>query len=223
MPHRFSILLILALGNFARAHVGFENDTEIRVFPDNMRVVVRTSIPFAQALLGNGIPPITDEAGQAAAKALLEQSPTHLISIIAGGDPLLPDQVECLSEVQDDIAFILTYPRPRIWPVSVKAEFFPRFGNLESGAMAVFDCTASRFNRDAEPLEKKTVDARDPSLTFSLAPVDHTMKPKEVPAPASEAGSPDIEKIAGIGLFIITAGVVILLARRSWRGLDEGA
>lgn len=219
MRHLRFILLFFAMSGISYAHLGFENDTEIRVFPDRMRVVIRTSIPFAQALLGAGAPLLTNESGQAAAKLLLEKSAAELISITSGGNPTLPLDTDCLFEVQDDVAFILTFPRPSVWPVVVKAEFFSRFGNLETGTMAAFDCTASRFSREVEPFQKKIIDPRNPSLTFSLGVADLSAESEPDLKPTVGDRTSDLKKTTGIFSFLTLAGGVAYLAHRSWRNL----
>jgi hypothetical protein len=223
MRHLRLIPFVFALRGMAHAHVGFENDTEIRVFPDQMRVVLRVSIPFAQALLGDGGPLLANEVGQTAAKPVLEKLSAELISITAGGKPVSPLDTDCLFEVQDDVAFILNFPRPSKWPVVVRAEFFPRFGNLETGTMAVFDCTASRFSREVEPLQRSIIDPRSPSLTFSLGFPDIAEGPAASPKPATRSKSPTLKKSMGIFAFFIAIGVIGFLARRSWRDLTPKA
>lgn len=217
------ILLFYAMRGTSYAHVGFENDTEIRVFPDSMRVVIRTSIPFAQALLGDGSPLLTNEAGRNAAKPLLVKSAAELISITAGGKSFPASGSDCLFEVQDDVAFILNFPRPTEWPVVVKADFFPRFGNLETGTIAAFDCTASRFSREVEPLKRTIIDPRNSSFTFSLGTRDIAKEPEAIPSPDIAGKSSKWKNGAGIFLFLTAVATVVILVRRSWRDLSHKA
>jgi hypothetical protein len=214
---RAAILLtifILASAVPANAHLGNENNTEIRVFADSMRIILRTSIPFAWSLLGADAPPMADEAGQAVAKPLLIAAAPGLITVTAGGNPLTPAQTDCMFEVQDDVAFIYNFKRPVDWPVVVKIEFFTRLGNLETGTIAAYDYSASRFARDVEPLARKTIDRDSPSLSFTLVPppVAATPQPQPTPTPRPPGGS---WKIAGI-LFLLTgvATVAGLVFRR---------
>ncbi|MES2439512.1 MAG: hypothetical protein V4584_10615 [Verrucomicrobiota bacterium] len=224
MPRLLFLLLILATPMAARAHVGFENNTEIRVYPDSMRVVVRTSVPFAQVLLGNGAPAMADETGQAAAKPLLAKAAADLVSITAGGKRMAPVRTECLFEVQNDVAFILDFPRPEEWPVVVKAEFFPLFGNLETGTMAAFDSTASRFSRDVEPLVSRVIDPRNASISFSPGAPAIAETPVEsagTPLPAMKNAPGGRAKTAAVFLFLMAAGVIGFLARRRWRSIGR--
>ncbi|OYV05186.1 MAG: hypothetical protein CFE26_12935, partial [Verrucomicrobiales bacterium VVV1] len=65
-----SFLLLLTAGS-ASAHLGNENNTEVRVYSDRMQVVVRTSIPFAWTVLGERAPAVADETGRVVARPLL--------------------------------------------------------------------------------------------------------------------------------------------------------
>jgi hypothetical protein len=187
MHRLFLMLLVLAPAISAEAHLGNENHTEIRVQADSMRVVLRTSIPFAWSLLGGNAPPVADEAGQLIARPLLIAAAPGLLTATAGGGPLAPTKVDCLFEVPDDVAFIYHFKRPTKWPVEVRMEFFNRLGDLDTGTIAVFDYTASRFARDVEPLAQKTLDRSNPSLSFSLGqpPVVASPKPVSQPLPPS--------------------------------------
>jgi hypothetical protein len=182
--HRFFIMLLaFAPAISAEAHLGNENHTEIRVLADSMRVVLRTSIPFAWSLLGGNAPPMADEAGQSIARPLLVTAAPGLLTVTAGGGPLVPTKVDCLFEVPDDVAFIYHFNRPTTWPVEVRMEFFDRLGDLETGTIAAYDYTASRFARDVEPLAQKTIDRHQPSLSFSLSQPPVAAGPAPAPQP----------------------------------------
>lgn len=112
MRHLFILLLVLAAVIPVGAHLGNENNTEVRVYSDKLRVVLRTSIPFAWNVLGEGAPAVADEAGQVIAKPLLIAAAPGLISVTAGGKPLTASQVDCMFEVEKDVAFILNFERP---------------------------------------------------------------------------------------------------------------
>lgn len=68
MRHLVVLLFLLVS---AEAHLGNENNTEVRVYPDSMRVVVRTSVRFAWALLVENAPAMADEVGQGIARPQL--------------------------------------------------------------------------------------------------------------------------------------------------------
>lgn len=197
----FAAAFLLAFPQTARAHLGNENTTNIRVDADSMRLVLRTSVPFAWSLLGENAPAIADEAGQAAAKpGLLAEAPA-LVTVTAAGKPMNPTQMDCVFELPDDVAFIFNFKRPAGWPVEVKMEFFDRLGSLETGTIAVSDYTASRFARDVEPFARKTLDRNHPSFSFALVqpPVAAT------PAPPQPPREPAAQRWIVTALFLIFA------------------
>ncbi|MCW1924981.1 hypothetical protein OKA05_20630 [Luteolibacter arcticus] len=180
---------LILLTGIASAHGGYESETEVRVFPDRMRIVVRTSLPFAWKILGNRAPAATDEAGQATAKPLLATAAASLFEVTAGGATLTPSKSDCVFEVHDlhdHAAFTLDFPRPAASPVAVKATFFPLLGELDTGTIAVFDQSASRFQRDVEPLLKTSISGEKPGITFDLG------APAASSPPAAPASSPPI-------------------------------
>ena len=209
-------MILLASVCTAGAHLGNENNTEIRVYADSMRVILRTSIPFAWSLLGEKAPLMADDAGQAIAKPLLVAAAPGLITVTAGGKAMAPTQVDCLFEVQNDVAFIFNFKRPADWPVEVKMEFFTRLGNLETGTIAAFDYTASRFARDVEPLIKKTVDRNNPSLSFAIGQPPPAAKPEPAPSPPAPPGkSEGTRQIVALSLLLVgMMGIGFLVYRR---------
>lgn len=211
---RFILITLALLGSgVACAHVGSENNTDVRIYADGMRVVIRTSIPFAWNVLGAAAPAAADEAGQAIAKPLLTAAAPGLVTITAGGKQLMPTATDAMFEVHDDVAFILNYPRPTEWPVVVKAMFMDRLTNLDTGTVSVFDHTTSRFSRDLEPLASKVIDSRDPSIGFTLAVI--APPAPALPAPVSPAATPS--PVLAVPLILSAAGVVAFLAWRRWR------
>ncbi len=221
MRRLFLLLLVFAPVIAAEAHLGNENNTEVRVYSDKMRVVVRTSIPFAWTILGDQAPALADEAGQVIAKPLLAAAAADLVKITAGGKPMVPESTECVFEVQDDVAFVLNFKRPQEWPAVVEARFFDRFTTLDSGTIAIFDYTASRFSRDLEPIAKGVLDLRNPSLSFSLevdgGAVATPEPPTVAPAPTATPRAGLIRIFTAVSLMLIALGVVGFLAYRRLR------
>lgn len=217
-------LTAVLLTGSADAHGGLESDTEVRVEPDRMRVVVRSTIPFAWTLLGERAPRAADEAGQATARPLLAAEAAGLFKVSAGGKTLEPTGADCLFENLEPghghVAFTLDFERPAEWPVTLEARFFPRLGELDTGTVAVFDHTGSRFNRDIEPLLRKTIGRGVPSVTFDLRPA----APVEAPAPESSPALQPAVTTPGrptdwrlfVFLFL-TAVAAGCLARAAWR------
>jgi hypothetical protein len=203
------------LAGNAIAHIGNENSTEVRVHADSMRVVLRTSIPFAWSLLGENAPAMADEAGQAVALPQLIAAAPSLLIVTAAGNPMTPTFVNCMFELQEDVAFIYNFKRPTEWPVEVKIGFFNRLGDLDTGTIAVFDYMASRFARDVEPLAQKSVDRNNPSLSFTLVSPPVAAAPAPPPQPAPPGKSLEFRQIMVVSFLLIgLAGVGLLAYRR---------
>ncbi|NQX01296.1 hypothetical protein HQ447_11620 [bacterium] len=219
---RFSLIIImfgwLAVGT-AGAHLGLENTTEVRIFSNEMRLIVRTSIPFAWALLRERAPASADEAGQAIARPLLIEAAPGLFTVTAGGELLTPLKTDCLFEVEKDVAFILTFERPRQWPVVLEARFLPLLTSVDTGTITVYDYTASRFSRDLEPLLRATLDTRNPSVSFRLPAAAVSPAVVATPNPPRPHGRAWI----GICLLLSAVAAIGFLVWRRWRGIDEGS
>ncbi|OYV04116.1 MAG: hypothetical protein CFE26_18610, partial [Verrucomicrobiales bacterium VVV1] len=130
-------------------------------------------------------------------------------------------KTDCLFEVENDVAFVLTYARPVEWPVAMNATFFSLLSNLDSGSIRVFDFTASPFNSDLKPLAESVLHQGNPSLTFSLeAPVPvvvHEVDPEPVPAATAEPARPKsflIVMIASAGCVVMLLILIRLRSRR---------
>ncbi len=216
---KFICLPALLLTGVAGAHGGFENETEVRVESDRMRVVIRTSRPFAWKILGDKAPRTADEAGQALAKPLLTAAAPGLFQVTAAGKPRSPTKADSLFEIDDHVAFVLQFERPAEWPVTVEAKFFPLFGELDSGTIAVFDQTTSRFSRDIEPLMRKTIDANDPAVSFDLGARKIANQPPQASPPPVPAAEPPVRQrnFWLIPLLLVIAGIAGWLARAAWR------
>lgn len=221
MRRLFLLLLVFAPVIAAEAHLGNENNTEVRVYSDRMRVVVRTSIPFAWTILGEQAPALADEAGQVIAKPLLAAAAADLLKITAGGEPMIPESTDCVFEVQNDVAFVLNFKRPQEWPVVVETRFLGRFTTLDSGTIAIFDYTASRFSRDLEPIAKGVIDLRNPSLSFTLEADASSVPTPEAttvaPPPAATPSASPIRVFTAASLLLLALGVVGFLAYRRLR------
>jgi len=218
--------LVLLTGELAHAHGGYENETEVQLYPDRMRIVARTSIPFAWKILGDRAPaPATaDEAGKAAAKPLLAAAAASLFEVTAAGKTLTPAKTDCVFEVHDlhdHAAFVLYFAPPAASPVTVKATFFPLLGELDQGTISVFDHTADPLRRDIEPVVKKAFSLQSPSVTFDLGPPKDAnpaappASPPVVPAPAAPpAARPSHWPISlGVAIMILVALLIPAVVR----------
>lgn len=213
----------MALGGRLDAHSGHGSDVQVRVFDDAMRVVIRTSIPLAWARLGSQAPAMADDAGRAAAVPLLVAAASEMISVTAGGKPVLPLETKSVFEIDDHVAFVLVFARPSEWPVELNARFVNTLDDLDTGTITVYDHSGARFARDLEPLARKSVDASDPRLAFSLTPRERAMAPTaELTPPASAVPDPPTHSNfgfrAGVALLIVLTGAIVCVF---WRVLTH--
>ncbi len=212
-PLLLGLAVSVAGSPVASAHGGFENDTEVRLLPDRMRVVVRTSYSFAAMVLGESAAPLADPSYQEAARARLAQAAPTLWEVSAGSRVLQPIGTDGAFEPHGDVAFILTFERPIDFPLVFKAHFFPRLGSLETGTVKIFDQTADRFRRDSQPITAKTLRAGDVSLTLN-----------QIPPPLADPALPTSESLAttahpaalaprpSASMILLAAGSLFLLA-----------
>jgi hypothetical protein len=220
--------LVLLAGGLAHAHGGYESETEVRLFPDRMRIVTRTSLPFAWKILGDQAPASQAEVEKEAAKPLLAAAAATLFEVTADGTPLTPTKTGCVFEVHDlhdHAAFTLDFARPAAWPVIVKASFFPLLGELDSGTISVFDHTAAPFQRDTEAVLKRSLSLQSPSVTFDLGPLKEApaatpTAPPPAPAPVAPAATPNQRSFPlpiAIAIAFLLAAVLIRLALKQKR------
>ncbi|RYD21326.1 MAG: hypothetical protein EOP88_11775 [Verrucomicrobiaceae bacterium] len=221
-------LLLLVPCGLATAHVGMENTTDVRIHADRMEIVTRTSYALAWGLLGGRAPAGADPAGadpagadpagQAAALPLLKEEAPRLLELTTPAGLLVPVRTDCVFEVQDDVAFTLVFPRPKEWPVTLRAGFTRLLGDVDQGRVSVFDHTDAGYRRDMEPFVVRPVSRRHPTASFSLE-----VPRVEVAAPATEA-APQGKRASRMWLLPVTlvaAALVFHLARRRQRSLPR--
>lgn len=209
-------LLLLLLAGIAQAHLGNENNTEVRVYADRMQMVVRTSIPFAWKLMGNQAPVMADEAGRASARSGLIAAAPGLFTVSAGGKPMTPTKVDCVFEVENDVAFVLTFSRPAEWPVTVKANFFEELTNLDSGTVTVFDFTTSRFNSDLKPVTEGVIHQRSPEITFFLGAAALQIASEAASKPEVPVSSLPQKDRSWVTLVIGLSGILAMILVLKW-------
>lgn len=181
-----SLLLLLFAAGSAEAHLGYENETEVRIHAERIRVVARTSYKFAATILGDRAPAAFDAGGQEAAKPLLVEAAPGLFDFNAGGVAMKATSADCVFEPHDRVAFVLNYERPQAWPLVITARFFPRLASLESGSIQVFDQTDKPFGREVQPIASKRITSDSPTL--KLDSLDRRVATAPVPvAPMAEA------------------------------------
>lgn len=212
------LTLMLMPCGLATAHVGMENTTDVRIYPDRMELVTRTSYALAWALLGERAPAGADPAGQAAALPLLREEAPRLLELTTREGPLVPVRTDCVFEVQEDVAFTLVFPRPATWPVTLRAGFTRLLGDVDQGTVSVFDHTNAGYRRDMEPFVVRPVSRRHPTASFSP---ETAVAEKAAPAASAGPLSKSASRMWVLPVTLMAAGVVFYLARcrqRSLRG-----
>jgi hypothetical protein len=204
-------LMLLPWG-MAMAHVGMENTTDVRIHADRMEIVARTSYTLAWGLLGERAPAAADPEGKAIALPLLREEAPRLLELTTPAGPLAPIRTDCVFEVQDDVAFTLVFPRPKEWPVTLRAGFTRLLGDVDRGTVSIFDHTNAGYRRDMEPFVVRPVSRRYPTASFSLEE-----SKAEKPAAAPSMAPPAERKSSRLWLLPVTlvaAGLVFQLVRR---------
>lgn len=204
------VMLLTAFGR-AAGHSGHGGSTEVRVFPDKMKIVIRTTLPFAWARLGAAAPARADQDGRTAALPLLVAAAPSMLRVTEGGVPMKPTDVDCMFELEDHVAFILNFPRPTKWPVELDAQYVRTLGELDTATVTVYDQTASRFARDIMPLLEKNVFEGDSMVSFSLGPAPVA---QEIKQPAANAAAPKTVTDKGpadfMAVFLIAAALIVV-------------
>jgi hypothetical protein len=216
MRRLIQLCLLLLTAGTTWAHLGNENDTEVRVYADRMQVVVRTSIPFAWTVLGKQAPAVADEQGRDVARPRLAAAASGLFHLTAGSKPITATKTDCLFEVENDVAFVLVFERPALWPVVLNATFFPLLSNLDSGTIRVFDFTASPFNSDLKPLAEGVLHQGNPSFTFSLETPVPAVAAEVIPEPIPAATVEPARPRSSMTVFILLAGCVLMALIWTW-------
>lgn len=202
------VFVLLVFAAPARAHVGMENSTEVRLYQDRTQVVVRTSYALAWKLLGGEAPLSSDEAELERVKPLLEKEATGLFEVSQGGEEMHPQTVSCRYELNQDVAFVLRYAPATRWPLRFKAGFLRGLGSLDSGTIAVFDQRKSPNRLEIDPISGKVL--RQGDETFSVASgAAESEPPAVVPMPSVEAPS---RKWGWKILIGVAIGIVLLSA-----------
>lgn len=195
----------VAIGGLASAHVGLDNSTEIRVFPDKMVVTVRMTPVLSWMILGDQAPDSDDDAAKEATRPLLIREAERLMEVTSGGAAWPLKGRDVVFEEEGDVAFLLEYDRPRQWPVKVRASFFRVLGELDSGTMEAYDQTSEASGEDPDPVAQKVIVTEDPGLSFSLINV--------TPAPIVTGES---MKVSGWPRIGIQAGLLVVFIGGAW-------
>ncbi len=138
------------------------------MFPDRMQVVVRTSYGLAWKILGESAPVLCDPSGQVMSKAMLMQRLQGLFKVTEGGVEMMPRTAGCRFEPNDQVTFVLSYPRALKVPVVLSATYLEDLGPTGQGTVAVFDHTTGLVSDRFQPLACKVLSGGDPALSVAV-------------------------------------------------------
>jgi hypothetical protein len=191
MTFIFRCFLFLKISAFTlQAHVGFENETEVGVYPDRTEVLVRTSHSLANRLLGDTAAAVIDADHQQELMPRLTELGRNLFTLSDNGEVLEPLESECFFELDQDIAFKVSYRSVRSWPLVLHARFIDRLGPLDGGRISVFHLMdASGRCADHEPIAGKILTPERSSLEVIPGPLvtDSALPTGSAPTPAERA------------------------------------
>lgn len=203
----------MAIAPSLEAHGGHGHDTEARIYPDRMRVVLRTSVDQAWRFLGERAPLTRSEADTATALSLLARMAPELLEVTSQEGAMTPRSAECMMEPDHHVAFVLKFDRPPDGTLRLEARFTDRIDGLEAGTVAVFDHTAAPFRRDIAPLASGEFSRHSPTFACAIgSSASLSPPPAGDPATGSEP-SPD----RGTGLAWILGILGIAWLAFSWR------
>lgn len=205
--------LSIAFAPPSHAHGGHGSETEARIYPDRMRVVLRTSVQQAWQLLGDRAPATGSEADTATALSLLAGKAPDLIEVTAANGVMTPRSSDCMMEPDQHVAFVLKFDRPPDGGLRLDARFTRHFDALEAGTVAVFDHTASPFRRDIAPLASGEFSRSQATFSCSIGTPTATSAPEPEEATA-ESGPPPARPLPMVRPLAALALAALVIA---WR------
>ncbi|QJE98693.1 hypothetical protein [Luteolibacter luteus] len=161
------MLITLASVLPAPAHHGFDAHATLRLLESRSILIVRMTPTVAAVLLGAESPPrwtgdISDET-----RGKLEALGTRLFILSSPKGPLTPGEVRVSREVSQDIAFVLTYPAAKGWPLTIEADFCKDFGPDFTGSIKVFGQPVSAVERQGKQVAALDLSRRERKLSLS--------------------------------------------------------
>jgi hydrogenase/urease accessory protein HupE len=224
---RFVLTLILLTAS-AFAHEPFEITTAARVRTAALEMQVTMARGTAQALLddGQGEPRAFDPKRFAELKPRLLEAGAHMYRISSDGQALTPANVQVGLTIEDDIEFLLTFPRPAAGRFDLD---FPLLKKLPEGYGNALNLT-----QDNPPavLSFTLLTASESGVTVTIAPLadTHPASQSITAASSSAPKSPPLFKkflklgvehiLTGYDHLLFLAGLLVVARRgRSMLGI----
>lgn len=160
----FLLLLLPALS--ASAHHGFDAHATLRLLESRSILIVRMTPTVASVLLGPEAPArwTGDVSEESRGKLVALGERLFVISTPQG--PLAPVEVRVSREVSQDIAFVLTYPSAKAWPLRIEAGFCKDFGPEFTGSIKIFAPPSSPVERQGKQLAALDLSRRERNLSL---------------------------------------------------------
>ena len=221
--HMITVLAAVVWNGTARAHVGFESETEARIFSDRMELCFRCSPSFAWRMMGEQAPPPGATDAEQVAKPILEELARDWVKVSSGGQELVPLSARCVFEVDGHVAVLLRCEKPEGPSLAFRLTFFDKLGDLDWSKIRVYDQTKDPLDRTIEPFAGKELFKAKPYAEFDL-PSAAAAEPPEagnaVPAPPSSAAmktkTSDPWRNAGLILASALAALFCAVLARRW-------
>lgn len=236
----FRFLVGLALTGSACAHLGFESESDVRIFPDRLEICFRCSPLFAWRMMGTDAPPPNAPDAQAMAKPVIEDLARGWVEVASGDETLAPESARCVFEVDGHIAVLLRYGPPEGKSLRFHLTFFDKIGELDWSKIRVYDQTKTPFERAIRPFVEEELFGATPRLEVVIpgrdtpvvensglieensGPVVETPAPDSPVAEEDEANGRDSWRYVGIGAASILLVVLVgVLGKRGSRSLHD--
>lgn len=173
----------------ARAHVGFESETEARIFSDRMELCFRCSPSFAWRMMGEQAPPPGAPDAEQDAKPILEELARDWVKVSSGGQELVPLSARCVFEVDGHVAILMRYNKPEGGSLRFDLTFFDKLGEMDWSKIRVYDQTADPMDRTIKPFAEEELLRGNPRFEVDL-PGSAEIQPA-VAAPSSDRTAPE--------------------------------
>lgn len=233
LKQMITMLAAVALAGSAHAHVGFESETEARVFPDRMELCFRSSPSFAWRMMGDEAPIPGSSDAEQTATPIIEELARDWVKVSSGGLDLVPRSARCVFEVDGHVAVLLRYEKPEGPSLAFQLTFFDKLGDLDWSKIRVYDQTKDPLDRAIEPFARKELFKTKPhaeiELPWAAASQTATEQPEAgnaaIEPPPAEFVEPDFSdpwRYLGLILAAVLAALLCaVLARRRFQPAQD--
>lgn len=160
------ILFLLVAGAASlRAHAGHTSETNVNLTQKTVTVVLRCEPVLAWSLLGPKVPHGSLKEAFVVAKPDLEALTPALFIFKSNEEIQTPTQSRVVVEVNNHLAFVLTFARPTSGKLTLQAPFLDKLDELTVNKVGFFD--HSLFPHPAEPFASIELQKNTQTLSFT--------------------------------------------------------